>query len=251
MKKYCLLIGLVLLVTACGKRGPLVAPEALVPAAINDLKVEQKGDRFLLCWSRPGKEEWGGSLENLAGYQVFRRDVLPPDQDCEECPNAYRQLKLVDPEYLQDVLQFGSRYCMFDSDLLDAKTYQYKVVSFEKEGATSKGSNLARRTKLVPPQPPVLSTMKTPESVVLQWKTPTAIPGESLAGFSVYRKQANEVMPLTPIALLKADSTSFADPAMEHGVLYIYAVRTMAEIGPDLVESDLSNLVEGKFSLSE
>lgn len=251
MKKYCLLIGLFLLVTACGKRGPLVAPEALVPAAITDVKVEQKGNRFLVCWSRPGKEEWGGSLENLAGFQVLRRDVLPPDQDCEECPNAYRQVKLIDPEFLQDVLQFGSRYCMFDSDLLDGKTYQYKVVSFEKDGSTSKGSNPARRTKLVSPQPPVLSTIKTAESVILQWKTPAAVPAESLAGFSVYRKQANEIMPLTPIAILKADSTSFADPAMEHGVLYLYAVRTMAEIGPDLVESDLSNLVEGKFSLSE
>jgi predicted small lipoprotein YifL len=251
MKKYCIWIGIAILLTACGKRGPLVAPEALVPAAITDVKVEQKGSRFLVCWSRPGKEEWGGSLEKLAGFQVLRRDVLPPDQDCEECPNAYRQVKLIDPEYLQDVLQFGSRYCMFDSDLLNDKTYQYKVVSFEKDGAPSKASNLARRTKLAPPQPPVLSAIKTAESVILQWKTPALSPAESLAGFSVYRKQANEVMPLTPIARLTADSTSFADPAMEHGVQYFYAVRTMAEVGPDLVESDLSNLVEGKFSLSE
>ncbi|MRR55851.1 MAG: fibronectin type III domain-containing protein [Deltaproteobacteria bacterium] len=251
MNKYCIWIGVVLLLAACGKRGPLVAPEALVPAAITDLQVEQKGNRFLVCWSRPGKEEWGGSLEDLAGFKVLRRDVLPPDQDCEECPNAYRQVKLIDPEYLQDVLQFGSRYCMFDSDLLINKTYQYKVVSFEKDGATSKGSNPARRTKLLPPKPPLLSAVKTPESVILHWKTPAEIPAESLAGFSVYRKEANEVMPLTPIARLTADSTSFADPAMEHGVLYFYAVRTLAEVGPDLVESDLSNLVEGKFSLSE
>jgi predicted small lipoprotein YifL len=251
MKKYCLLIGLVLLVAACGKRGPLVAPEALVPAAINDLKVEQKGNRFLVCWSRPGKEEWGGALEDLAGYRVFRRDVLPPDQDCEECSDAYRQIKLVDPEYLQDVLQFGSRYCLFDGDLLDTKTYQYQVVSFEKDGSTSRGSNKARRTKLIPPAPPQLSTRKTADSIILQWQPPAVIPGETLAGFSVYRRQANQVMSLTPIALLPADSSSFADPNMEHGVLYYYAVRTIAEIGPEQVESDLSNVVEGKFSLSD
>jgi predicted small lipoprotein YifL len=251
MKKFCIWIGLALLLAACGKRGPLVAPEALVPAALNDLQVEQKDDRFLICWSRPGKEEWGGPLENLAGFRVFRRDVLPPDQDCEECPNAYRQVKLIDPEYLQDVMRFGSRYCFFDSDLLNTKTYQYKVESFEKDGATSKSSNKVRRTKQVPPAPPVLSATKTPDGVTLRWKTPTPIPGESLAGFTVYRKQANEVMPLSPIVTLKADSTSFADPHMEHGVLYYYAVRTVAKIGPDLVESNLSNEVEGKFSLSE
>ncbi|MDD2337041.1 MAG: fibronectin type III domain-containing protein [Geobacteraceae bacterium] len=251
MKKYCFWIGIVLLLVACGKRGPLVLPEALVPAAINDLRVEQKGNRFLVCWSRPGKEEWGGFLENLAGFRVFRRDVLPPDQDCEECPNAYRVVKLIDPEYLQDVFQIGSRYCFFDSELQNRNTYQYKVVSFNKDGATSKDSNKVRKTKLVPPAAPVLSAMKTPDSVILQWKIPSATQGESLEGFSLYRKQGNEVMPLSPIATLKADSTSFSDPHMEYGVLYYYAVRTIAKIGPDLVESDLSNIVEGKFSLAE
>ncbi|RQW87151.1 MAG: fibronectin type III domain-containing protein [Geobacter sp.] len=251
MKKYCIWIGIALLFTACGKRGPLVAPEALVPAAINDLQVEQKGNRFLVCWSRPGKEEWGGPLESLAGFRVFRRDVLPPDQDCEECPNAYRQVKLIDPEYLHDVLQIGSRYCLYDSELMDNKTYQYNVVSFEKDGATSKGSNKVRRTKLIPPATPVLSAMKTPDSVTLQWKIPTPIPDKTLEGFSIYRKQAEGLMPLSPIATVPADTTTFADPHMEHGVLYYYAVRTRAKIGPDLVESDLSNMVEGKFSLSE
>ena len=125
-------------------------------------------------------------------------------------------MKLIDPEFLQDVLQIGSRYCLFDSELQDEKTYQYKVVSFEKDGATSKGSNKARKTKLVPPAPPELSTTKTPDSVTLQWKTPPPTHGESLEGFSIYRKlAANEVMPLSPIATLKADSTSFSRPA--HG----------------------------------
>jgi predicted small lipoprotein YifL len=251
MKKYCLWIGIALLLTACGKRGPLVAPEALVPAAINDLQVEQKGNRFLVCWSRPGKEEWGGTLEDLAGFRVLRRDVLPPDQDCEECPNAYRQVKLIDPEYLGDVLQFGSRYCLFDSELLNGKAYQYKVVSFEKDGATSKSSNKVRRSKVLPPAPPEVSAQQTPDGVTLQWKLPALPPDVALEGFSIYRKQASGVMPLSPFAIVKSDATTFADPHMEHGVLYFYAVRTLAKSGPDLVESDLSNEVEGKFSLSE
>jgi len=251
MKKYCLWIGIALLLTACGKRGPLVAPEALVPAAINDLQVEQKGNRFLVCWSRPGKEEWGGTLEDLAGFRVLRRDVLPPDQDCEECPNAYRQIKLIDPEYLGDVLQFGARYCLFDSELLNGKAYQYKVVSFEPDGATSKSSNKVRRSKIVPPAPPEISAQQTPDGVTLQWKSPALPPDVALEGFSIYRKQANGVMSLSPFAIVKSDATSFADPHMEHGVRYFYAVRTLVKSGPDLTESDFSNEVEGKFSLSE
>lgn len=85
-------------------------------------------------------------------------------------------------------------------------------------------------------------------------KVPCFDPGEDLlqAGNNViYRKQANGVMPLSPFAIVKSDATTFADPHMEHGVLYFYAVRTLVKIGSDLVESDLSNEAEGKFSLSE
>ncbi|HOP39571.1 MAG TPA: fibronectin type III domain-containing protein [Geobacteraceae bacterium] len=251
MKKVFFLLLFTLLFSACGKRGPLVAPEALVPAGINDLRVEQKGNRFLVCWSRPDKEEWGGPIESLAGFRVFRRDVLPPDRDCEECPNIYRAIKLVDPEYLEDVLRFGSRYCFFDGDLVDGKTYQYKVVSFEKDGATSKDSNKARRTKAVPPPSPHISAVPTPDGVTLRWETPATAPGSHLEGFSIYRKQANEVMPLSPLAVVKAEVIQFADPHMEHGVEYFYAVRSVVKIGGDLVESDLSNEVKGMFSLSE
>ena len=52
MKKTLFLIMVVSLV-ACGKRGSLVPPESLVPAAIKDLTAEQKVNRFLVCWSEP------------------------------------------------------------------------------------------------------------------------------------------------------------------------------------------------------
>ena len=250
MKKILFLL-MVFLLAACGKRGPLVPPEALVPAPIKDLRVEQKGDRFLVCWSGPGKQEWGGPLNGLAGFRVFRREVLPPDEDCEECPTAYRPVKTVDPDYLQDVRRSGSLFCFPDGDLTDGTTYQYKAVSFQKDGAASRDSNKARRKKTPPPAPPVLTAVSIPDSVALQWKPGTLPPGGALEGFSVYRKQVGEIMPQTPIAQVPADAARFADPHMEHGVTYLYGVRSVAKIDGEKVESDLSNEVEGKFSLSE
>lgn len=251
MKKILILLPLILLLVACGKRGPLVAPEALVPAPVKDLQVEQKGNRFQVCWSGPGKQEWGGSLDNLAGFQVFRREVLPPDEDCETCPSAYRQVKAVDPEYLQDVLRLGPLFCFFDTELVEGKTYQYKVISFDAEGAASKDSNRVRRKKTVPPAPPLLSAVPAPRGVTLQWKLDALPAGARLEGFTVFRKQGGEVMPLLPIAAVAADATLFEDPHMEHGVSYVYAIRTVAGIDGEKVESDLSNEVEGKFQLSE
>lgn len=253
MKKFLfLLISLSLLIAGCGKRGPLVAPEALVPAPVKDLRVEQKGNRYQVCWSAPGKEEWGGPLTDLAGFRVFRREVLPPEEDCETCPTAYRQVKTVDPEYLQDVLRFGSLYCFFDNGLTDGKTYQYKVISVDAEGSESKDSNKARRKKAPQVPAPGLSAVPAPRGVMLQWKQPEIPRGGVLEGFAVYRRQeGEEFMPLSPLAVVKADAPGFEDPAMEHGMLYRYAVRTVALFDGETVESDLSNEVEGKFSLSE
>lgn len=253
MKKILLLLHIVvLLLPACGKRGPLVAPEALVPAPIRDLRADQKGNRFQVCWSAPGEEEWGGPLKGLAGFQVFRREVLPPDEDCETCPSAYGLLRTVDPEYLQDVLRFGSLYCFFDADLKDGRTYQYKVVTLDKKGSFSKDSNKARRKKTAPVPPPRLTAEPAPRGVVIRWQ-PVPLPlGGTLEGFAVYRRQSGaDVMPLFPLTVVKGDSYSFEDPDMEHGVQYFYAVRTVAGIDGERVESDLSNEVPGKFSLSE
>lgn len=251
MKKIFLLLTLMLLFTACGKRGPLVPPEALVPAPIKDLSVEQKGDSFLVCWSGPGKQEWGGPLDSLAGFRVFRRIVLPPSEDCEECPTAYRTVKTVDPEYLQDVRRSGSRFCFFDGDLSDGTTYQYKAISFQKDGAVSHDSNKARGKKASPPAPPQLTAVSTPDGVTLQWKPVMVPPGGELEGYAVYRKQAEEVMPLTPLALIPADAARFADPHMEYGMRYLYGVRSVVRIDGERVESDLSNEVEGRFSFTE
>jgi predicted small lipoprotein YifL len=250
MKKILFLM-LVFLLAACGKRGPLVPPEALVPAPIKDMRVEQKGNRFLVCWSGPGKQEWGGPLVGLAGFRVFRREVLPPAEDCEECPTAYRPVKTVDPEYLQDVRRSGSLFCFLDGDLTDGTTYQYKAVSVQKDGALSRDSNKARRKKTPPPSPPALSAVPTPDGVALQLKAGTVPPGGTLEGYSVYRKQTGEIMPMNPIALIPADAARFADPHMEHGVKYFYGVRSVARIDGERVESELSNEVEGKFSLTE
>ncbi|MDD3295199.1 MAG: lipoprotein [Geobacteraceae bacterium] len=249
--KKALFLFLVLFLSACGKRGPLVPPEALVPAPIKDLRVEQKGAGFLVCWSGPGKQEWGGPLDGLAGFRVFRRIVLPPDQDCEGCPSAYRIVKTVDPEYLQDVRRSGSLYCFFDRDLTGGTTYQYKAVSLQKDGAISRDSNRARKRFSSPPMPPQLALEPAPEGVTLRWQPGPLPTGAVLEGFSVYRKRAEGMMPLNPVVLVLPDADGFSDFRMEHGVKYLYAVRSVVRVDGELVESELSNEVEGRFSLTE
>jgi predicted small lipoprotein YifL len=251
MKKTLFLMGIFFLLAACGKKGPLIPPEAFVPAPVADLKTEQKGNGFLVCWSPPGREESGRPLRNLGGFRVFKREVLPPDEDCEECPTAYRLLRTVDPEYLQDVRRSGNRYCFTDSDLVLGKTYQYKVVSLEKDGAASRDSNKARRKYLPFPEAPKLRAESSPTGVLLEWTTPPQPKNGTLAGYNIYRRQTGEPTPLFAMNEKPVQGNRFEDLALEAGAHYLYVVRAVMKLDGEVVESGPSNEVAGTLGLPE
>lgn len=251
MKKTLFLIGIFFLLAACGKKGPLVPPEAFVPAPIADLKTEQRGNGFLVCWSPPGKEESGKSLKNLAGFRVFKREVLPPDEDCEECPTAYRLLRTIDLEYPQDVRRSGNRYCFTDSDLVEGKTYQYKVVSLEKDGAASRDSNKARRKYLPPPESPKLKAASSPTGVLLEWTTAPQPKYGTPSGYNIYRRQAGESALLFAMNEKPVQGNRFEDLTLEAGTHYLYVVRTVIKLDGETMESGPSNEVAGELSMPE
>jgi len=77
-----------LLIVSCGKKGPPRAPELAVPETIKDLKAEAGGGGIALTWSRPTRYLDGKSLDDLAGFVIFRKEIT---QACPECPAPYRQ----------------------------------------------------------------------------------------------------------------------------------------------------------------
>ena len=252
MRCYIMKLGMVglglLMVAACGRKGPLVPPEALVPAPIADLRVEQKGRELLVSWSRPSAEEGGGALKDLAGFQLFRREVLPPGEDCEECPTAYRLIKIVDLEYPQGIVAAGNRYLFFDSEPVEGKTYRYKALSLKKDGAVSRASNQAGRKKVAPPLPPVLKGTSSELGVILEWKGIAPPASGRIEGYNIYRKQSGDTVFLSPLTSTPVRETTYEDKQLEWGKRYDYAVRTVAMVDGETVESALSNAVQGALA---
>ncbi len=251
MKKILLLMGIVFLLAACGKKGPLVPPEALAPAPINNLRVSQVGDRFSICLTPPSSNETGKALKNLAGLRILKREVLPPDEDCEECPTAYRLFQTVDLEFPKDALRFGNLYCLADTDLVAGKTYQYKVVSFQADGTTSKDSNRARRKFVHPPAAPVLKSAPETAGVILEWTTPPKPESGAAAGFNVYRGLTADRMPPDPINDKPITGNRYEDQTVTLGTRYFYVVRSVIKIDGETAESDSSNTVTGEMKLPE
>jgi predicted small lipoprotein YifL len=243
MKKMLVLLFIVVL-SGCGKKGALVPPEALVPAAISDLRVEQKGDRFLVLWSSPTRQEGGRALRNLAGFRLFRRDLLPPGEDCEECPEAYSLLTSIDPEYPRGGVADGNRGLYYDAALTNGKSYRYKVIAAGKDGSLSRPSNKADRKKVSPPPPPVLQALATPIGVRLTWQAPAAPASGRIEGYNVYRKRSGEIFPLSPLTGVPLKETFYEDGNLEQEARYTYVVRAIALTDGVTVESDPSNEVE-------
>ena len=243
MKKILFVI-MAILLSGCGKKGPLVPPEALVPAAISDLRVEQKGERFLVLWSSPTRQEGGRALRGLAGFRLFRRDLLPPGEDCEECPEAYRLLTNIDLDYPRGGVVGGNSGLYYDDALTIGKSYRYKVIAAGKDGSLSRPSNKADRKKVAPPPPPVLQALATPIGVRLTWQAPAAPASGRIEGYNVYRKRSGESFPLSPLTGVPLKETFYEDGNVEQEARYIYVVRAIALTDGVTVESDPSNEVE-------
>jgi len=231
------------LLLGCGKKGPLVPPEALAPAAIGNLSVVQQGGRFQVSWSAPGRQEGGDRLEDLAGFLLFKRTLLPPAEDCETCPSAYTEVAHVDLDYPKGVKRLGNRYLFEDYDLKQGKAYQYKVRSFNTDGVQSTDSNKARHTALAAPLPPVVEALPSATGLVLAF---VALPPDegSITGYNIYRSKAGSPMPTAPLNAKPLNAKTYEDKDLLVGVRYSYTVTSVVTVNGESAESDPSNQVE-------
>jgi predicted small lipoprotein YifL len=235
-----------LLLSGCGKKGPLVPPEALAPAQVHDLAVAQKGGRFLVTWSAPSREESGKRLTDLAGFLLFRRPVLPPAEDCEECPSAYTQVAKGYVDYPSEISKVGNGYLYADHDLLEGKTYQYKVRSFTTDNLQSKDSNKVRRSAVHPAAPPVLEAQSTTDGVTLSFVSIPPSEG-AIVGYNLYRAKAGEKMPGAPLNATPVTGSKYEDKSVLFGARYSYWMTTLEKVKGETVESEPSNEVSGEM----
>ncbi|MBT0651695.1 fibronectin type III domain-containing protein [Geomobilimonas luticola] len=249
MGRLFVMIVLMSLLAACGRKGGLVPPDSLVPAAVADLRAEQKGEQFYVTWSAPSRDAGGKPLKDLAGFRLFRREVLPPDEDCESCPTAYGLLQQVDLEFPKGVQLYNNLYIFTDTGLKDGTTYQYKLVAYNKEGAESAPSR-ARSKKVASPAAPRLTATSTPTGVTLEWQ-PASGAGTDRAGFNVYRRRGSDIATLALLTPQPVKGNRYEDLHADFGVTYTYMVREVASSDGQLVEGAISNEVTGAQALPE
>lgn len=249
-----LLFIVALALTACGKRGPLIYPDMLVPAPPTAVTARQTGQVMRLSFTLNKKDRAGRELEGLAGVTVFRRAVLAGQEAaCSACSEGFaviRKLYLESP-LENSVQRHGSLVLLLDSDVKVGETYNYTVESFTVDGVMGQASPPITARMVVPPPAPMLSAVPDPIQIELRM-TPVSVVQGTFVGYNLYRAVQGEPLPFVALTKEPIKGTSYVDSALEgldRTKSYVYAVRTVTRM-PDgtLVESELSNLLQMKVT---
>ncbi len=249
MKSILCLLICTLLFAGCGKKGALIPPEALVPAPASDLQVRQQGDGFRISWTAPGKEERGRPLRDLAGFRLYRHEVLPPGEDCLACPDSWRPVRSIDLDFLRDVQRSGDSFFCMDRDVKTSTAYRYSVTAVSRRGAAGRPAFSEPRKKVAAPLPPALKAIPSPTAVTLEFVTPPLTGGSERLRFNIYRQRSGEpapVVPLTPVP-----GPTYTDQQLDRTVIYHYTVTAVVRIDGEEVESEPSNEVDASLSPPE
>jgi predicted small lipoprotein YifL len=253
MRAIIALTFVVLLVTACGKKGPLVYPEMLVPAAPSNVAVQQSGNSLKLSFALPSKDRSGRSLLGLAGVTILKRDAMAGQlPGCPACTDDYSLFRKLNLEFLPAGTQrSGSLIVLLDGEVRTGRDYSYIVTAFTRDNVAGAPSAPITAGMVPPPLPPLLKVSSQPTQINLELVGPSLVDG-TFAGYSLYRAVKGEAYSSWPLNSEPLKVNHYSDVGLERGTSYVYAVRSVVRSATGaVVESGMSNEVEGKLKDDE
>jgi hypothetical protein len=248
-------LGLALLLplplAACGKRGPPVAPEYRLPAAIQDLQGAVVGNGIRLTWTLPKIRVDRSPLREVARTEVYRRRedgaVEQPVRPAiltfgglfgppPGVPGFDRVANIVIAEPAgAEVL--GNAVTFLDAQgVAFGQRYTYVVVAVDEKGRPSPPSNrVVVALAAAPVPPPRLEAQPGDAQVRLTWDPPATLADGSPAPpdlvYDVFRATTPGTPAGRPLNLEPVTARQYVDLAVQNDVTYHYAVRARLASG--------------------
>jgi predicted small lipoprotein YifL len=228
---------------ACGKKGPPVAPQTRLPAAVTDLAGEVQDGSVRLTWTNPSRRADGSRLRALAEARVYRvedsgvGDPRPAMLVGGRVAGYAEVLRLTAPPPGAPAagpapLKAGAPTEAVDrSRFVPGHRYTYVVVVEDPEGRVSPPSPRLSVTFIAAPGPPErVTAIAGDREVHLDWTPPRRLADGSPATgefrYEVLRAPAPEapaeVITPSPIA-----ETFLTDRGLQNDRPYYYAVRAV------------------------
>lgn len=271
MKKifFSLIIAVIpLLLTSCGKKGPIQPPIIKAPKEAENFTMIQRGNLVRLRWQNPTAYKDGAPLDAIGEVEVWlaKEERVAEDEEekkqhvnLESIPGKDFQKKAELiltikgnelPSYVGELKEDTPIYRYFyeikDKDF-QSKKYIFGIrVSDRKKRVSGFSEILSIEPKVLPFPPQNLSASVHSDHVKLMWEPPEKNIDDSspanVSGYNIYRKDQDGTMIRLNSALIKG--TEFRDLKFLFGETHNYFVRASATPSAPYLQSADSELVE-------
>lgn len=248
MRAITTFIGLAAVVSlaGCGKKGPLVYPDMLLPGPPQAVLLDQSGEFLRLSFDLPTKDRTGKSLkEELQSVVVLRKSVA--SGGCSSCLDEYRQMLAIDPANPVPAQRKGNRIVWIDQQTGLGEIYQYRIKIVQRGGEAGSLADTIKAKVQMPPAAPGLEARQEFGGVVVVTVSPKALVDTTeLVGYQLYRASYDNINDMEPLGGL-TNELRFVDQSVQRGMVYRYAARTFVRQKGDKglqMESSISNVVE-------
>jgi fibronectin type 3 domain-containing protein len=202
---------IILLFSACGKKGDPMPKGLPIPGGIHDLSGDVKDGMLFLSFSTPAENKDGSEPKDLAGFKVFKA--------CGSCMGSFEPFKDLNLDSRKGFLVQDGRVSFFDDDLKSGFQYGYKVYPYTKKGTRGDPSNtFIIKWEKTPDPVKNVSVKENDESIELSWQK------EEGFQYNIYRYDDN-IYPLLPLNKAPVTAPYFLDTGLENEKTYAYEVR--------------------------
>ena len=225
-----------IMVTGCGKKGPVRPKLDTLPEAPKQVTLQQQGMLFVLGWTIPEKHEDGSKVEDLTGFRI-KRLAYDAAQGCPTCRDPQTEVAEIELKYPDPAQRIGKRLYWRDLDIRTGTGYRYAIVPLTIGGHETPAAKVHLAAMQPPPAPTNLQAEAGDARVSLQWQAPELPEGMELVGYNLYRRYAKRAFPIIPVNQEPLQETHLLDRGLDNGKAYEYRVSALVRAGEQRLES--------------
>jgi len=226
---------MILMLSACGKKGPVRPKVAIQLEAPTAVTLQQQGNLFVLGWTIP-TENHNGSAEDLTGFRI-KRLTYDATEGCPTCREPQMEVAEIDIKYPAPGQRIGDRIYWRDLDIRPANGYRYAIIPITLGDIESPAAMIHLAAQQPPPSPTALQVEAGDTQVTVQWTAPALSDETELVGYNLYRRQAKRPFPIIPVNVEPLQITRLLDRGLDNGRAYEYRVSALIRVGEQLLES--------------
>lgn len=237
MRRFALFALIALDLVACGRKGPIVAPERRLPQPVADLTGVVSDGAVDLTWTNPGRRLDNSRVRDLMVARVYRAEDAGTGEPKPALLShgripGYTEIAHVRFDSPAPAVVEGRHVLLTDRQGLSyGRRYTYVVTVTDSYGRLSPPSRRLSVTLIAPPEPPRNVTAEAGEREVrLRWEPPReTVDGAPITGAMTYEvlRAGSPDARLEPITRTPTAAPAFTDGSVDNDRTYYYALRAI------------------------